>query len=522
MAIDKTTIVVSIAGQSPEQMINLARSAIDRGGQGIELRLDALGDLQAGSVKDVISVIRKVCDERPIIATCRQKSEGGLRDHPVQVRLDAYRAAVDSGANWIDIEFASYLDPAIARQIDDVLAHRPSTRLILSCHSWNGPFEDIMEIYKRIGSLQPRAVPKLVYMANHITDCFQAIDLLRRTDRESILFCMGQAGLMSRVLAGKLGSIFTYASCNQAVAPGQIPVDQIKGLYRADMIGSETKVYGLVGEPVGHSIGPVIHNTGFAKVGLDAVYLPLLVGAGRDGFFRFMDQALARPWLCIRGLSITLPHKQHALEFVKARSGHVEPLAERIGAVNTLLIDHDGRIMAYNTDYLGAISAIYSVLNIEEGQLKGWPVAVIGAGGAARAVVAGLADAGAKVTIYNRTLSKAQALASEFGCGYAPLDDISRSRARLLVNCTSVGMYPDIDRSPVSEQVLEPGMVVFDTVYNPMNTRLLQIAAQRGCRCIDGLWMYAYQAAAQFKLFTGQQMDLRSIREVARRHLVRS
>lgn len=522
MAINRTSIVVSIAGQGQQDMISLARSAIDRGGQAIELRLDALIDLDIASVSSTVRAIKGFCGDRPVIATCRHRSEGGLRDHPVQIRLDAYRAAVDSSVDWIDIEFASYADPAIARQIDNVLAQRPSTRLILSCHSWNGPFDDIMGIYKRIRSLQPRAIPKLVYMANHIADCFQAIDLLRNADGQLISFCMGQAGLMSRVLAGKLGSMFTYATTGQAVAPGQIPVDQIKGLYRADLIGSETMVYGLAGDPVGHSIGPVIHNVALTRAGLDAVYLPLLVGGGRDGFFRFMDQVLARPSVCIRGLSITLPHKQHALEFIKARSGYVEPFAERIGAVNTLLIGHDGRLMGYNTDYLGATCAIYSALNIDKGHLQGWPVAIIGAGGAARAVAAGLTDAGANVTIYNRTLSKAQVLAGEFGCRYAPLDAISRSRPRLLVNCTSVGMYPDVDRSPVPEQALEPGMVVFDTVYNPINTKLLQIAAQRGCSCIDGLWMYAYQAAAQFELFTGQQVQARLIRELAMQHLARS
>jgi 3-dehydroquinate dehydratase/shikimate dehydrogenase len=243
------------------------------------------------------------------------------------------------------------------------------------------------------------------------------------------------------------------------------------------------------------------------------------VAGGRDELFAFLDAVRSRPWLDLRGFSVTVPHKQSALEYTRARGGQVDPLASRIGAVNTLLLDPEGGIKAYNTDYIGAMEAITSTLRIGQGDLKGWPVAVVGAGGVARAIVAGLRDAGAQVTIYNRTVSKAQALAEEFGCAFAPLDDLAKVKARLLVNCTSKGMRPDVESTPVPLEYLYPDMAVFDTVYNPPQTRLLRLAADKGATCIDGVAMFVNQAMAQFRSFTGRDADAALMRQVVTRSL---
>ncbi|MHC4665887.1 MAG: shikimate dehydrogenase family protein, partial [Planctomycetota bacterium] len=263
--------------------------------------------------------------------------------------------------------------------------------------------------------------------------------------------CMGEAGLISRIIAKKLNSLVTFASIDDktATAPGQLTLEQFKELYRYDSVNSDTELYGVIGSPIAHSLSPAIHNACFADIGANRLYLPLLVEGGRPEFERFMHNILVRGWLGFRGLSVTIPHKQSALDYVRKSGGFIEPLAEKIGAVNTLLIGADGKVSAYNTDYAGALDAITSVLGITRADLKDLPVAIIGAGGVARAVVAGLSDAGAKIKIYNRTFKKGERLAAEFGCFFSPLDELPSVKTKLVINCTSIGMHPNIDATPL-------------------------------------------------------------------------
>ena len=188
-------------------------------------------------------------------------------------------------------------------------------------------------------------------------------------------------------------------------------------------------------------------------------------------------------------------------------------MAEKIGAVNTLLIDADGKLSAYNTDYAGALDAITSMMKIARSALKDLPVAVIGAGGVARAIVAGLSDTGARIKIYNRTVEKGEKLAAEFNCNFAPLDELPNLKAKLLVNSTSVGMHPDTDVTPLPKEYIKKDMTIFDTVYNPPQTLLLKQAKQKKAKTIEGLEMFTRQAAAQFKLFTGQNPNLKLMRK---------
>jgi 3-dehydroquinate dehydratase/shikimate dehydrogenase len=324
---------------------------------------------------------------------------------------------------------------------------------------------------------------------------------------------MGAAGLISRIIAKNLGSLVTFASINDksATAEGQLTIEQFKKLYRYDAINADTRLYGTIGSPVAHSLSPAIHNACFAKAKLNKLYLPLHVEGGKTEFEQFMNHVLGRSWLNFRGFSVTIPHKQNAIEYVRAKGGFVEPLAERIGAVNTLLADQNGALSAYNTDYTGAMKAIESKLSTAE--LKDLPVAIVGAGGAARAIVAGLSDAGAKITIYNRTVERGEKLAAEFNCDFAPLDDLPNIKAKLLINCTSIGMYPDTDAIPVPRECLKKDMAVFDTVYNPAETLLLKQAKKAGCKTISGMDMFINQALAQFKLFTGKDANPKLMRK---------
>ena len=228
---------------------------------------------------------------------------------------------------------------------------------------------------------------------------------------------------------------------------------------------------------------------------------------------------LLRKWLNFRGFSVTIPHKRNALDYAGKNQGVIEPLAEKIGAVNTLIISSDGKVKAYNTDYTAALEAIMSGMKIKRAKLKELPVAVVGAGGVARAIVAGLSDAGTKIKIYNRTVEKAEKLASEFNCEFAPLDDLENLDAKLLVNCTSIGMHPDIEATPVPKEYLNKSMAVFDTVYNPAETLLLKDAKKKRAKRIDGISMFVNQAMAQFKLFTGTDGNPELMRETVLENL---
>jgi 3-dehydroquinate dehydratase/shikimate dehydrogenase len=296
-------------------------------------------------------------------------------------------------------------------------------------------------------------------------------------------------------------------------------IEQFKTIYRWDFINADTKLYGVIGTPIAHSVGPAAHNTCFADIGENKLYLPLLVAGGQAEFDIFMDNILSRPWLGFSGLSVTIPHKENAIAYVKSKKGTVDPLAEKIGAANTIIIgesraaSHETRLSAYNTDYSAAMDAITSTLG-SKANLKNLPVAVIGAGGVAKAIVAGLSDAGAKITIYNRTVERGEKLAAEFNCEFAPLDDLPNIKAKLLINCTSIGMHPNIDETPIPQEYLKKDMVVFDTVYNPSQTLLLKQAEEKKAKTIDGLSMFINQATAQFKLFTGRNPNTKLMRKI--------
>jgi 3-dehydroquinate dehydratase/shikimate dehydrogenase len=508
-----TYLAVPIAAADLEQAKIQIKAALQAGAELLELRSDYLENLNPSLVEKLIAEAKRPRRPLPVIVTCRDHKQGGARQHPRQLRVSVLASALKAGAEFIDFEYENFLDAQSQEKIKRALAESSKGRLILSAHNFESRFDDIRKLYQHIMNLYQAAIPKLAYKANHINDCFDAFDLLRRTGGDRIIFCMGEAGIISRIIAKKLGSLITFASIDDKIttAEGQPTIEQFKKLYRYDAINADTKLYGTIGSPIAHSISPAIHNACFTKTKLNKLYLPLHVEGGKAEFEQFMHHILGRSWLNFRGFSVTIPHKQNALELVRAGGGLVEPLAERIGAVNTLLADADGALSAYNTDYIGAMEAINSKLPTAE--LKDLPVAIVGAGGAARAIVAGLCDAGAKITIYNRTIEKGKELARQFGCDFAPLTALQDTGAKLLVNCTSVGTYPDTNATPVPKKCLKKGMAVFDIVYNPRETLLLKHAKEKKLKRIDGLSMFVSQAAAQFKLFTGKNADTKLMRK---------
>jgi len=400
----------------------------------VELRIDKLRD---------INTLMLLLDDRilPAIVTCRSELEGGFSQLDDDQRMSQLASALDRGAQLVDLELQT-----VAKTIQ--LPAAISGHLILSTHDFSGRPRQLEKMAAQMNAT-PAKVNKIVWRAENILDNIEAFKLLTHSSRPTVALCMGETGLISRVLARKFGAYLTFAALGQelATAPGQIPIAEMKNLYRWDDIGPATKVFGVVAHPVRHSMSPAIHNAAFTAMGYDGVYLPMLVEPGYASFKTFMDQFLAFRELDLTGLSVTIPHKENALRYLKENGGEIEQLAERIGAVNTIAIrispDSSAKLSGRNTDYAAILDSITSELAIDRGKLKDMRVAVLGAGGTARAAVAALAHYGADVTISNRTQQRAQALAEEFGISAVSLDELLGGDFQVLINTTSVGMFPN-------------------------------------------------------------------------------
>ncbi len=263
------------------------------------------------------------------------------------------------------------------------------------------------------------------------------------------------------------------------------------------MINGKTRLYGIIGNPVGHSLSPIIHNAAFQALGLNKVYVPLPVTDLKKGLTGIRA-------LGFHGISVTVPYKEEVITFIDT----VEPVAQNIGAVNTLLVENNAKIQGFNTDWIGANRALQ-----EKMSLQGSRVLLVGAGGAARAIGFGLQEAGAEVILANRTVEKAATLGKKLGCRYLGLEKLDSVKADALINATSVGMEPHIENSPVSPKFLDQFTVVMDIVYAPRKTRLLKDAQAAGCQVIDGLAMLLNQAVAQFELWTGKKAPVSVMRK---------
>jgi len=268
-------------------------------------------------------------------------------------------------------------------------------------------------------------------------------------------------------------------------------------------VNGETETFGIIGNPVHHSLSPEMHNASFRALGMNCIYVPLPVTDAHKGV-----EGLKA--LGFKGVSVTIPHKQDVIPDID----NIDPVAEKIGAVNTLLIKGRGikaekTVYGYNTDWLGANRALEEKIS-----LKGSRVLILGAGGSARAIGFGLLEAGAEVVISNRTINKGESLASRLCCRFCPLDELDQVKADILVNATSVGMVPEVDNTPVPGELLTKFSVVMDIVYAPLQTRLLREAEAAGCQIVDGLAMLLYQGAAQFELWTRKEAPLNVMQEV--------
>ena len=516
-----TYLTIPISAKDLNGCKKQIQTACAAGAEALELRTDYIENLNADKLGEVVFAAKQT--KLPIIATCRDPKEGGQNNLSPAVRMEMLAKAVKLGVDFIDCEYENFKHSDFAGEIKKTLAENSKTKLIISAHNFKTKFENLVQVYEQIFTLCPSAIAKTAYQANHINDCFAAFDILNKHGNKTIAICMGQAGIISRIIAKKLDAFMTFASIEDdaATAPGQLTIEKMNEIYRYDAINSESELFGVIADPVAHSISPAVHNACFAAKKMNRVYLPLLVSGGQNDFNEFMDNITSRPYLNFKGFSVTIPHKTSALEYAREKGEYIEPLAVKIGAVNTITIGANERTNSFNTDYAGAMDALSNAMGITRKQLHNKTAAIIGAGGAARAIVAGLADVGAKVVIYNRTASRAHNLALEFGCRGEGLDDIENLDAEIIINCTNIGMYPEINASPVPGQFLKSSMTVFDTVYNPAETLLLRQAKQAGAKTISGVEMFIGQAGEQFKLFTHTDCPMEILRKTTLENLGR-
>jgi 3-dehydroquinate dehydratase/shikimate dehydrogenase len=343
--------------------------------------------------------------------------------------------------------------------------------------------------------------PKIAAQAHTIGDSLRLLRLVRRSPN-LVAVPMGEVGLPARILALREGSALAYAPVGEATAPGQVSLHALKHLYRAHELTQRTRVYGVIGDPVGHSLSPLLHNTGFVARKIDAVYLPFRV---KD----LGDFLKAVPELGIRGFSVTIPHKQSILRHLK----ECEPLAAEIGAVNTVVVRRDGSLFGWNTDYIGILRALEKKL-----AMAGSRVLVFGAGGVARAAAVALAKAGAHVAVCARREKAARELARAVGGEVVVRRALRRESFDAILNATPIGMHPHDRISPLSPQELNC-RVVMDLINRPEKTQLLKLAARKGIATVSGVEMFIPQGIAQWELWTGQRAPESAMRNAVLRAL---
>jgi 3-dehydroquinate dehydratase/shikimate dehydrogenase len=508
-----TYLVVPITVHTPEQARRDAILATEAGADMVELRIDEL--LWPFNLDKF---------PLPYIVTCRRESEGGQSTLGSADRLALLNSYEFADAAYLDIELATLKDASTEELL-------PGAPQIISAHDFTGRPERLNNLMLELAEAGG-AVSKIAFLARSIRDNLEAFELLLNRQQPTIALCMGEAGLISRVLAKKFGAFATFASLDAdlATAPGQLSIDAMKNLFRWDAVGPKTKVFGVVGSPVAHSMSPALHNAAFAATGYDGVYVPLLVNPGYESFKAFMESFLAFAPLDLSGLSVTIPHKENCLRYLQEVGGEIEPLATTIGAVNTVAIERlagDKPILrGFNTDYAAILDTITDALGISREGLAGKRVAVLGAGGTGRTAVAALAHYGAIVVIYNRTRERAEAVAKEFNgrtgkVVVAPLEKLCDSCCQVYVNTTSIGMSPNIDASPFGDAPpkLSSDTLVFDAVYNPPITKLLRDAKSAGAKTASGVDMFVRQAAGQFQIWTEKLAPVDVMRRVIEERL---
>ena len=445
----------------------------------LELRLDYLRGAKERAA--FLTWLARRHFRATLIATCRSRIGGGLfrcgRDAQIEILMQAVRA----GCSWCDLEIETILRTTpgeIRRSISPA-------RLMISHHDFHRTPSNLSGVAGRLRRAGADAI-KIAVHCKSISDSVRVCELARG-HRDTVAIPMGEFGMAGRILSLRAGSALTYAAVAQATAPGQLSLDDMTNSYRAARITRHTRVYSVIGNPIGHSLSPLLHNTGFCARKLDAVFVPFLVRELPD-FLR------AVKIYGIAGFGVTIPHKQNILKYLD----DCDPLAARIGAVNTVVVRGGGRLYGYNTDYVGVLRSLDHRM-----KLSGSRILLVGAGGAARAAAFALVQAGAMVCLSARRPERARALARAVGACVIERSDLRRESFDAIVNCTPLGMHPR-GGSPLHAAELNC-RVVMDMVYRPRTTELLRRARRRGIETISGVEMFLAQGFAQYEIWTGKR-----------------
>ena len=488
-------ICVSIGRGRHAMMMAEHKHIVEQGAQLVELRLDFIR--RPVNLKRLMSGAG--C---PVVATCRRPEDRGLWRRTEEERVALLRSAIAYGVDYVDLEM----------EIASKIPRYGNTQRIVSYHNFDETPSNLEEIHHQMTKLDPDVI-KIVTMANNPIDNMMALRLCRDSEIPTVAFCMGEMGMFSRILCGKFGAPFTYATFSEdrPMAPGQLSFLKMEEVYHYDEISPDTTVLGVIADPVAHSLSPAIHNAAIRKNGLNMLYLPFRVP--REYLESFISIC---PELGVKGLSVTIPHKEKVIKCINALDDQVAG----IKAANTVVFK-DNNAYGYNTDCYAAIKSLEDRLkekypdsdNVFEDQ----KVMLLGSGGVARAIAFGLLEKGAKVTICARDYKKSEALATAMDCQSIEWPERANFECTVIINCTPVGMHPNMNDSPFEGDWFDKRMVVFDTVYNPEQTLFIKQAREAGCGTVTGIDMFVLQAARQFELFTDTEADMEVLRYEVKR-----
>lgn len=469
-----------------------ARREADAGEIFLEFRLDYLNQPAQGAM-----AIRGFLEQFPevmVLATCRRHQNRGKFNGSIEEQLTILDIAVQHGAHAVDVEVES-AEAARAR------LHQFNGRahVIVSYHNFEAtpPLEPILNRLTRV----PADSYKLVTTARKPSDNARILSAAKVASKHKmIVLAMGELGFPTRVLSPVFGGIYTYAApiLTQGTAAGQVSARALRHVYRVDKLDRASKIYGVIADPVRHSISPAVHNRAFQSRRLDAVYLPLLVSPAQLRDFFVLAERLP-----LAGFSVTIPHKQKIIRYLDA----VEPLAKRIGAVNTVW-RKAGKWRGTNTDAAGVTGPLSKALRLAKAN-----VLIVGNGGAARGAAFALADAGAKLTLVGRNPDRVRALSKACNAEAICREELEGRHFDALVHATPLGMFPHANECFFNGHI--PADIVFDMVYNPLETLLIRKAKDEGRVVIPGIEMFVEQAVRQFELWTGDSAPRPAMQKAA-------
>lgn len=491
-------VCVAVVGEDAANILERAESLV-RDNPFMEFRLDYLSNPAAGLPK--LKHFLDMHPEATVIATCRRAINGGKFKGSAAAQLDLLTKAAATGFQLVDIELqsAQILKPAELAGLKDRVG------VILSFHDFKATkkLEDTFADMKRY----PADFYKVVSTATSLYDNVQMMKFLQAhsAQYEMVGLCMGEQGIISRLLGVRAGSVFTFGSATRGeeTAPGQVTAGELRDTYRIDMVDAATQVYGVAGDPVSHSMSPIMMNTAFRRETVNAVYLALHARSLKDLMACIND-------IPLRGLSITMPYKQD----IVALLSNSDALTRQIGACNTVVRAQDGKLYGFNTDVAGIVTPLEQRLT-----LHGAKILVLGAGGVARAAVFGLKNKGAEVFITNRTPEKGQTLARQAKAKYMKRADVAKSNFDVIINATPVGM--GTNRQSLLEDKELNTKYLFDLVYVPAETKLTRMARAKNIEVIPGLEMFVQQGARQFEIWTGKPSPIAEMSFVVSKALER-